>query len=343
LIEEIARMYGYDKIPSTELSDVLPPQRNNAPLDREGHLRDLLVAAGLQEVITYRLTTPAAETRLLANQAPHDDMPYVTLVNPTSSERVAMRHSLINSVLEVVADNSRFTDRIQMFEIGAVYLADEEAILPLEQTRLAIIMTGPREMTTWQGADISPVAFFDLKGVIETVIDGLHIADVTYEAIERPGYHPGRVARILIDGEHVGVLGEVHPKVVAAYDLPEGVPVLAADLDVDLLLNKVNEDNLVRPVPRFPAVQQDIAVVVDEAVTAARVESLIRQAGGPLLADVRLFDIYRGEQIGAAKKSLAYNLWFQAPDKTLTDKVVAKQQARIVNRLERELGAKLRS
>jgi len=351
LIEEIARMYGYGKIPVTELSDVLPPQRNNTALDREELLKDLLVEAGLQEVITYRLTTPAAESRLLAAQARDDDMPYVTLINPSSSERMAMRHSLVNSVLEIAADNSRYTDRVQLFEIGAVYLADEEGALPLEQTRLVIVMTGPREDSTWQDGDTSaalstgaaPVDFYDLKGVVETVMTGLHVTEATYQAAARPGYYPGRVAIAKAGGEHIGVLGELHPAVAAAYDLPEGVPVLAADLDLDLLLALTKEDHRVQPVPRFPSIQQDIAVVVDEAVTAVEVEAAIRQAGGFLLADVRLFDIYRGEQIGDNKKSMAYNLWFQAPDKTLTDKVVAKQHARIVKSLEKALGARLRS
>lgn len=343
LIEEIARMYGYDKIPVTELSDVLPPQRNNDSLDREQMVRDMLVEAGLQEVITYRLTTPEAETRLLAGQARKDDMPYTQLINPSSSDRVAMRHSLVNSVLEIVADNNRFTERIRMFEIGPVFLADEEGVLPLEQTRLVTVITGPRDSHAWQGADQAPVDFYDLKGIVESVLKGLHITDAVYESTTRPGFYPGRVARLLVGGEHLGVLGELHPQVVNAYGLPEGVPVLAADLDLDLLLSKMDENHRIKPVPRFPAVQQDIAVVVDEAIPAVAVESKIRQVGGFLLADVRLFDVYRGEQLGAGKKSLAYNLWFQSPDKTLNDKVVAKQQTRIVQQLEKDFGAKLRS
>jgi phenylalanyl-tRNA synthetase beta chain len=138
-------------------------------------------------------------------------------------------------------------------------------------------------------------------------------------------------------------LGELHPQVVDAYGLPEGTPVLAADIDLDLLLSNVDENHRINPVPRFPAVQQDIALVLDETIPADAVEAKIRQVGGFLLADVRLFDVYRGEQLGAGKKSLAYNLWFQSPDKTLNDKVVAKQQARIVKALEKEFGAKLRS
>lgn len=343
LVEEVARMYGYDKIPNTELSDILPPQRNNTDLDREELLRDLLVNAGLQEVITYRLTTPEAERRLLPQEAPPDDRPYITILNPTSIDRMAMRHSLANSVLEIVSNNSRYTDRVQVFEIGQVFLADEGGGLPLEQLRLALAITGPREPLHWQGADMSPRDFYDLKGVIEAVLAGLHITDVSYEAIQHLSYYPGRVARLRVSGEHVGVLGELHPQIMATYELPEGVPVLLADLDLDTLLPKIDDRYRVEPISRFPAVQQDIALVLDEVIPAAQVESLIRQTGGVLLADVQLFDVYRGGQLGPRKKSLAYRLTFQAPDKTLNDKIVAQQQARIVNRLENELGAKLRS
>ncbi|HHJ06460.1 MAG TPA: phenylalanine--tRNA ligase subunit beta, partial [Anaerolineae bacterium] len=185
--------------------------------------------------------------------------------------------------------------------------------------------------------------FFDLKGVLESVLSGLHVGQTAYRAVSAASYYPGRVAEIAVGDTLIGVLGEVHPAVVAAYNLPEGVPVLAADLDLDALLALVKADYRVKLLPRFPAVQQDIALVVDEAVTAASIETEIRKAGGFLLSDVRLFDIYRGEQLGAGKKNMAYSLWFQSPTKTLTDKVVAKQQARIVKHLEKTLDAKLRS
>jgi len=343
LVEEIARMYGYDKIPDTELSDILPPQRNNTALEREEWLRDLLVNAGLQEIITHRLTTPEAERRLLPSDIAPDDRPYLTILNPTSVDRMAMRHSLLNSVLEIISHNHRYTDRLQMFEIGPVFLADEGGGLPQEQLRLVVVMLGLREPLSWQGAATTLRDFYDLKGVIEAVLAGLRIGAASYEAVQHPGYYPGRAARLRIDGEHIGVLGQLHPRLAAAYDLPENVPLLAADLELELLLARVNDRHRVQPVSRFPAVRQDIALVLDEAVKAAEVESLIRQAGGALLTGVELFDIYRGEQLGGQKKSLAYRLTFQAPDKTLTDEVVAKQQARIVAHLEKTLGARLRS
>ncbi len=343
LVEEIVRMYGYDKIPHTELTDALPPQRNNPKLEWEMTLQDLLVDVGMQEIITYRLTTPEAEARLIPNGEPLDDSQYVALVNPSTADRRVMRRSLLNSVLEIAAANSRFTDELALFEVSAVFLPTENDVLPIEQTRAAMVLSGPRAPHNWQDGDAAPADFFDMKGIIESVLDGLHLPEVSYRPVEHPTFYPGRVAEVVSGKTVLGVLGQLHPQVVAAYELPEDTAVLAADLNVETLISLASDSYRVAPVPRFPAVQQDIAVVVDESVTAAELEAVIRKAGGFLLADVRLFDIYRGEQIGAGKKSMAYNLWFQAPDKTLNDKVVAKQQNKIVKALEKQLGAKLRS
>jgi phenylalanyl-tRNA synthetase beta chain len=343
LIEEVARIHGYDRFPNTQFDDVLPPQRDNVPLIHEEKARDLLVEAGLQEVITHRITAPAREALLQAGGAPADDRPYVTLANPISPERTSMRHSLLASVLEVMSGNARHRDRIGLFEIGPVFLGGEEGALPDEVRRLVIAITGPRAPEAWQGADTSPVDYYDLKGIVESLWDGLHIAEATFEPVEHPYFHPGRVARLRIEGEHVGVLGQLHPLVQEAFDLPDEVPVLAAEIDFEALSRYIPASHRISPVPRFPAVRQDIALVLDQSIPASQVQAAILAAGGNLLADVRLFDVYEGEQIGAGRKSLAYALTFQAEDRTLTDQEVAKAQGRIVSKLEKELGARLRA
>ncbi len=348
LVEEIARIYGYDRLPVTELADQLPPQRNNLSLDREERVRDLLVQCGLQEVITYRLTTREAEARVLGGEADH--LSYITLANPSTPERAMMRHSLLNSVLDVVAENTKHHQRVQVFEVGHVYLPPnggegEAAILPVEQRRLAIVMTGPREESGWLAADATPVDFFDLKGVVESLLDGLHVGPISYSPERHHAYYPGRTAALTVKGERIGLFGQLHPLVAQAYPFKTeaGWPLMVADFDLDKLLAQVPDGHVVKGVLRFPPVQQDIAVIVDEATPAEQVLALIWQAGQPLLTGARLFDLFRGEQIGAGKKSLAYSLTFQADDRTLTDAVVAKQQQKIVQQLERELGAKLRS
>lgn len=352
LIEEVARIYGYDRLPTTMLSDTLPPQRANMDLIVEEQIRDLLVRAGLQEVVTYRLTTPEREGRLLPPGAPPDQRPYITIINPITVERVAMRHSLLGSVMEIVADNARFRGRIALFEVGHIFIprptdrgsdAESEALLPDEPRRLAIALTGPRQLASWQDeADTTPMDFYDLKGVVQALLKGLHVNTVAYQPAEHPSYHPGRVAEVLVDGEPVGWLGQLHPLVCEAYGLTD-YALLAADLDVEKLQEATRPQHAIESVSRYPAVLQDIAVVVDAAVPAADVKAVIVEAGGKLLREVRLFDLYRGEQIDVGKKSLAYSLTFQADDRTLSDKDANTIRDKIVRQLDDRLGAKLRA
>lgn len=341
VIEEIARIYGYERIPETQLADDLPPQRRNLSLEIEEQARDLLVNAGLQEVMTYSLTTPERESRVLSPNTPADERPYVTLLNPIASDRTSMRHSLLASVLEIAAANVRLSERLALFEIAPVYIVEEEEALPQEPRRLAVVLTGAREPQSWQSSHSAPMDFFDVKGVIESLLDGLHIADVSYAPSQHPTFLPGRTAEVRLNGQHAGWLGELHPRVREHYDLPNQA-VLAADLDFEVLAAQASERYPVRAVPEFPPVKEDLALVLDEAVPAAQVQAVIRAAGGNLLAAITLFDVYRDEKLGAGKKSLAFSLTYQAPDRTLTDSDVAKVRSKIVKKLQDELGASLR-
>jgi phenylalanyl-tRNA synthetase beta chain len=345
LVEEICRMYGYDNIPSTVLSDVLPPQRGNAKLEQEERIKDILVQTGLQELITFRLTSAAQEAKLIpkGDKAGPDKRPYVTLTNPLSPERASMRHSLLASVLDVAASNSRYQNRLAMFEIGPIFLAEEDELLPDEQTRLSILLSGQRDVIGWQNGEAASYDFFDLKGILQTLFGKLHL-NIHYEPVEHPNYRPGRTARLLLGDTQVGVMGELHPLVVEQFDLQteDDQPVLAADIDLDALIEHIPFHYPYDPISPYPAVHEDIAVVVDAGITAVTVEEVIRNSGGFLLKDVQLFDVFEGEQIGAGKKSLAYHLTFQAPNKTLTDKVVQKNRKKIVGQLKQRLNAQLR-
>jgi phenylalanyl-tRNA synthetase beta chain len=341
-MEEIARIYGYERIPETRMADELPPQRDNRELDLEERMRDLLVELGLQEVATYRLTSVEREARRLPPGVPIEDTPYVELANPIASDRNVLRHSLLSSLLEVVERNARLRPRLALFEIGPVFLGSEEGPLPEERPRLVVVLTGPRELPAWQGADTTPMDFYDLKGLLDQLLAGLHIANAQYEPVEYPSFHPGKSARLLLGEHQAGVSGELHPLVSEHYELPE-MPVWVADLDLKVLLGAIPGLFAVQPVSAFPPVLEDLAVIVDEALPGERVVQVIWQAGGKTLSDLRLFDVYRGEQIGAGKKSLAYSLTYQAPDRTLTDAEVLQIRNRIVHCLEQELGASLRS
>ncbi|MEM7115230.1 MAG: phenylalanine--tRNA ligase subunit beta [Chloroflexota bacterium] len=344
LVEEVCRVYGYDNLPSTEMSDLLPPQRTNVSMTQEARIKDSLAQIGLQEIITYRLTSEEREAKLIPSDSglPTDERPFVTLSNPITVDRVVMRHSLLASVMEIVAANSRFKERIGVFEIGQIYLAGEDSILPDELTRLSIVLTGSSGTTHWQGGDAHDFDFFDLKGIVEALLADLHIDGLQIEAATHPSYRPGYTARLLLNGQHLGILGELHPLVVEAFDVRTERPVLATELDLDLLMSAIPERYGVTAVPTYPAVREDLAVVVDQDVSAAKVAEVIERTGGFLLKDVTLFDVYEGEQLPSGKKSLAYRLTYQAPNKTLSDRDVGKMRKRIIKQLGQRVNAKLR-
>jgi len=342
VLEEVARSYGYDRIPVTRLADALPPQVGNPVHEWEERLRDLLAALGFQELVTYRLTAPEREAHLLAfaGGRPPAAQEYVRIANPIAPEKSVLRRSLLASVLEVLEHNLRLGESLAFFEIGSVFIP-RPGDLPDEPRKLAIAMTGLRGAAGWDVQSGPSFDFFDLKGRIELLMNGLRLTEVSYAPGASPALHPGKSAELKLNGQTVGVFGELHPLAREKYKFGD-LPVLAAELDLDALRTAAPV-YAVAPVPEFPAVFEDIAVIVDESVPAAQVESLIRRTGGDSVSAVRLFDVFRGEQIGAGKKSLAYNLTYQALDRTLTDSEAAQIRNKIVKRLEQELGAKLRS
>jgi phenylalanyl-tRNA synthetase beta chain len=338
LIEELARIRGYDRLPGTLLSGELPPQRNNRALVLEDAARDALANAGLQECVCYSLTARDREARLQRTG------PWVELVNPISPERSVMRTSLLTNLLEAAEENLKHEPGVKLFEVGPVYLPKAGAALPDEPRRLAIVMSGRRSTEAWdtpQSSAPPAIDFYDLKGVIERLAAALHLPGVSVRPTrDVPFLHPGRAAELLVNGQPVGSFGELHPKTAAACKLSDRAA-LAADLDLDALLAAVPERFAYRPVPEHQAALRDIAVVVDEGLTNEAVVAEIRAAGGGLLADVRLFDVYRGESIPAGKKSLAYALTYQA-DRTLKDTEIDKAHKQVENRLVHVLKASIR-
>jgi len=343
LIEELVRIHGYDRLPATLLADRLPRQQTNQPLVFEERVRDILVSAGLQEVITYALTMPEREAPL--GLPPRE---YVRLLNPISSERVVMRQSVLAGVLEVAAANLRHADDVRLFEVGPVFLSKPDSRLPDEPRRLALVLTGRRQDAFWKdfsgaGSTIAQTLdFFDSKGVVEALVADLHLGKINYRLVAGSTYlHPSRAGTLVIGDKAVGEFGQLHPKTAEAYGLGSR-EVLAGELDLEALQAAVPERYTYTPVPRFPAALRDIAVIVDEAVTTERVTGEIHAAGGELLRDVLLFDLYRGESISPGTKSLAYALAYQADDRTLTDKEVDRAHKKIEDRLKHVLKAQIR-
>lgn len=342
VIEEIARHFGYDNIPAKRLEELMPPVHPNPLQAAEEVLRDTLVRLGMQEVMTYRMTEVESEADLTPPGETPSDLDYVCLKNPLTPERSVLRRSLLNSVLEIAQKNSRQSDHLALFEIAPVFIPQKDGRLPKEQQRLAIVLTGRKHPAHWSHPQPSALDFYDLKGIIESFLDALHCPRAEYLPIIGSIYHPGKSAEVKINGTRIGIFGELHPQVKDRFDIGEHA-VLAAEFDLDVLLPLVPDLKETEPVSTFPPVLEDIAVIVDETLPASDVEVKIWSAGGKQLKRVELFDVFRGEQLGAGKKSLAYNLTYQAPDRTLSDKDAAKIRQHIIYVLEKELGAKLRS
>ncbi len=352
LTEEIARIYGLDSLPTTLMDDEMAAAPGNPELDFEDAAKDLLVTAGLTEIISYRMTTASAEAKLYEPGTPSDDRPYIEVVNPINPDRTAMRHTLLSGLLESLQGNVRHHSRVALFEIGSVYLRGEgdAAVNKVEgideQSRLAFVLTGQSQLTTWQkrASDIPALGFFDAKGVVETLLDGLRVPAVNFAAVVHPSLQPGRAAAVRSGETQIGIFGELHPRVRAqlALDLPAEQPILIAEFDMAALRSAAEQDKLIRDVPRVPAVVEDLAIVVNDDVKAADIDRVIRTIGGKSVSDATLFDVYRGEQIGAGKKSLAYTITYQGVDKTLSEAEVEKLRAKIINQIERQLGATVR-
>ena len=333
VLEEVARSYGFDNIPETRMADSLPPQVGNPIHEWEEHVRDILVSLGLQEIVSYRMTSPEREGRVIS----HDE--YVVLANPIAPERSVMRRSLLASALESIEKNARAAS-ISLFELGPVFEPVKND-LPNEPRKLVLVMTGLRQTLSWDVSDSPNVDFYDMKGRIELLLSGLRYTGIDYAPTDSVPYlHPGKAAEVKVDSKVVGVFGELHPIVKDKYEVSDA-PILAAEFDLDVL-RPVSPTYGIKAVADVPPVLEDIAVILDESVPASTVEALIRQTGGKVLTNVKLFDVYRDEKIGAGKKSLAYSLTYQS-DKTLTDAEAASIRKKIVKRLEYEVDAKLRS
>jgi len=359
LCEEVARMYGYDRIPTTMLADELPEQRSNASLELEEQVRDILVGAGLDEAITYSLTNMGS----IARTNPTDAEParYLKLSNPITPEREYLRLSILPTLLEALAQNLREFERVLLFEIGHVYLPRAGQVLPDQPRRLAIAMAGARDPRSWLSPGSEPMDFFDLKGVVESLLERLHIADqVRFTPLtDDPRFHPGRAAKLVgswelgarereaipqsptPNSQSLGVLGELHPAVRERLEL-DAPRALAAELDLEQLI-ALAQPPTYRPISRFPAISQDLALIVGLDVATDQVVAAIRKYAGAMLESLALFDVYEGPQVGVGKRSLAYRLTFRAPDRTLSDADVSKVRAKIVRGLEHDIGATLRA
>ncbi|HWI71046.1 MAG TPA: phenylalanine--tRNA ligase subunit beta, partial [Baekduia sp.] len=339
LVEEVGR-FDLDKLPAT-----LPKRRGTAGrMSVQQRLRrravDALVGRGAYEIVGWSFTEPGVADRL---RLPADDprRSFVALENPMSEDHSVLRTTVLGSLLDATHRNvARGNADLRLIEQGAVYLARDDEQLPHEHRSLGAVLHGRLTAPSW-GDQNAPraVDFFAAKGLLAGALDALRV-DWSVRAQAEPFLHPGRSAQVLADEEVVGWVGELHPLVTRAWEL-EGA-VAAFELDLDRVVAHAVAVPHFRDLTSFPPVRQDLAVIVGEDVAADDVLGVVRGAGGRLLDGVRVFDVYRGAQVGEGRKSLALALTFQAPDRTLSDDDVAPVRDKVVAALAEQVGGELR-
>jgi phenylalanyl-tRNA synthetase beta chain len=335
LIEEVARLYGYDEITT-------PGALTTAQAIRRG-IRGKLTDAGLTEAFSYSLTHPA-RTQLFRTLA--EDAQPIRLAMPMSEDRSVLRTSLLPNLLEVAVYNrNRRIDDLALFEIGSVFLTDEATLtrLPQEKHRLAGLLTGNRRASQWN-VKAEAVDFYDAKGVLEAIFELLGITDrIAYRSQAIDQLHPGRTAAVLLDTERgwesIGYVGQLHPTLQQQEDLAD---TFVFEIELAPLYEHADFAIVQKPLPRYPAIERDIAVVVESGIEAAKLTSEITSAAGELLESVRVFDVFTGEKVGKDKKSVAVALVYRHAERTLTDEEVTERHSAVVDRLSQTFGAELR-
>lgn len=327
--EEVARIFGYDNIPTTLIKSVSIRTGRSPKQNLDMKLIETLIASGLNQSISYSFISPKAFDKIMV---PMDSNTRnaVKIKNPLGEDYSIMRTTTIPSIMESLSRNySRNNEIARLFEIGKVYLPGEDSEkLPNEVSTVVMGIYGKSD-------------YYHIKGMVENVMEALGIANFDFRReAENPSFHPGKTASLYVNNFFAGVLGAIHPDVAENYEVEEECYV--AELNLDILYKNASLDKSYTPLPKFPAVLRDIAMLVDDSVLVKEIEEIIKSKGGSLVEKVQLFDVYKGKQIPEGKKSVAYSILYRSEAKTLTDEEIGKVHDKIVRTLEKLLGAELR-
>ncbi|MBF8984177.1 phenylalanine--tRNA ligase subunit beta [Lutibacter sp. B2] len=328
-VEEVARIYGFNNLDTT-----LPKSNSQGGKTIGQILEDqakfILNAAGMNEIQTYSFVSPKSldllcfkEDSLMRNT--------IKLLNPLGEENSIMRTTIMGNVLEVLARNyNRNVERAKAFELGNTFIAQEdEKSLPLEKKAVTLGMYGKE------------VDFFEIKGIVEKLFEGLGIEDVAYiPEKNHPTFHPGRCANIIYKDHLLGVFGEVHPDVAENYGM--NTRIYLGEIDFELILQLAKTDKFYKQLPKYPAMTRDFALVVKDDIYVKQIEDIVKENGGKILESIKLFDVYKGKQVEEGYKSVAYSLVYRSKDRTLTDEEVTKVHGKIIEELEGKLDGTLR-
>jgi phenylalanyl-tRNA synthetase beta chain len=352
VIEEVARIVGYDMLPETLLSGRTPPVKRDPLYLLQTDVRNAMAATGSFEIITYVTVSETDLIALQSNPQQGADVPLgflhaapasslVRLVNPLQSEANILRPTLLPSVLKAAVENRKHAESVRLFEVARVYLPTSRNELPQELATLCVVLTGKREPLNRFG-DRGDLDFWDAKGTVEAVFGSLGVG---VEFVPEPDcgtLHPGRSAAIQIGEKKIGLIGEIRPDVAQRLGFGDE-RVAVAEVNVEALLAVIEQPTQAISAPRFLPVEQDFAIVVDSGMPAASVATSLRAAAGPLATSITLFDVFEGAQIGENKKSLAFRVTFTAPDRALTDAELGKTRDRIAKGIKQQVGGSLRA
>ncbi len=333
LIEEIARVHGYDNIPTTLPKGDIPIPVPDISVEVHRRIKHFLLGSGMMEAVNYSFSHPNCFDRIrLAEGNPLRDT--LKLQNPLSPEMSILRTTLLPSLLDNAQHNHNHQiNNIALFELSTVFLQGEEP------GRIAGILAGEIGGGVY-GNSYRPPDFFDIKGIVEGTLEVCCITDYSFALTNEPTFHSGRNAEVLLGNKRIGILGEAHPEVLENYELPYKAYLF--ELDLEALVSAADFSKRFVPIPIYPSIQRDLAIVVDEEMQSDMPIKIIYTTGGKLVESVRLFDVYVGDQVPEGKKSLAYTITYHSATETLTDKAVNDLHNKVVERLNQELGAELR-
>ena len=328
IAEEVGRLYGYNEIPTTAFKNAT--QGGYSPeMILESKAGQLCRSLGFSEIITYSFVSPAIfdQIRLPANSALRNAL---RIQNPLGEDTSIMRTIAVPSMLDILGRNNAYHNKsVKLYELAKIYLPVEGEVLPSEPKMLLLGTYG------------EGTSFFTLKGQLEAIFTGLRTKKATYTAAsDNPTYHPGRCAKVSIDGVELGYIGQIHPLVAQNYGMD--VDVYCAEISFTKLMDLRLPDVTYTPLPKYPSVSRDLSLICDEAITVSQIEDVITVAAGKLLRSVKLFDIYRGKVVAEGKKSMAFSLELRADDRTLTDADSEDVISKVLCALSEKLGAALR-
>lgn len=328
IAEEIARIFGYDKIPTTLLSGEATSGGKTPRQTAKDRIKRNLCAQGMSEIFTYTFTSPSIFDKLKIDDN-SSLRNVIKISNPLGEDTSVMRTTTIASMLDILARNYNYrNDEARLFEIGKIYIPKEKGELPDEPEIITLGMYG--------GVD-----FYDIKGVLEELFDAMRVKKISYKACtDNPSFHPGRCAKVMIKDKEIGIVGEVHPDVLENFKID--TPCYVAEIDFEAMYDGINKEIKFKQLPKFPAVTRDIAMLVDKQIPVGDIEKVMIKSAGELLSTIKLFDVYQGEQIPKDKKSVAYALSFRAQDRSLTNEEVNSVFEKIMKNLKDKLDAELR-